>query len=53
MTGAWLQSSAHGDCPCCEKTKQREALRTLLDIGVSLRQLQRLTGLGRGYIQRV
>lgn len=36
-----------------EKGKQRETLRTLLDIGASVRQLQRLTGLGRGYIQRV
>ncbi|MBQ6202986.1 MAG: hypothetical protein IJK46_02710 [Prevotella sp.] len=36
-----------------EKEKQREALRMLLDIGASVRQLQRLTGLGRGLIQRV
>ena len=36
-----------------EKSKQRETLRTLLDIGASVRQLQRLTGLGRGIIQRV
>ena len=36
-----------------EKGKQRETLRTLLDIGASIRQLQRLTGLGRGIIQRV
>ena len=36
-----------------DKTKQRETLRTLLDIGASVRQLQRLTGLGRGIIQRV
>ena len=36
-----------------EKEKQREALRMLLDIGASVRQLQRLTGLGRGIIQRV
>ena len=35
------------------KDKQRETLRTLLDIGASVRQLQRLTGLGRGIIQRV
>ena len=35
------------------KDKQREILRTLLDIGASVRQLQRLTGLGRGIIQRV
>ena len=36
-----------------EKEKQREALRMLLDIGASVRQLQRLTGFGRGLIQRV
>jgi len=36
-----------------DKEKQREALRMLLDIGASVRQLQRLTGLGRGLIQRV
>ena len=35
------------------KDKQRETLRTLLDIGASVRQLQRLTGSGRGIIQRV
>lgn len=35
------------------KDKQRETLRTLLDNGASVRQLQRLTGLGRGIIQRV
>ena len=36
-----------------ERNIQRESLRTLLDIGSSVRQLQRLTGLGRGFIQRV
>ena len=36
-----------------EKDKQRETLRTLLETGASVRQLQRLTGLGRGIIQRV
>ena len=36
-----------------EKSKQRETLRTLLETGASVRQLQRLTGLGRGIIQRV
>ena len=36
-----------------DKEKQRETLRALLDMGSSVRQLQRLTGLGRGIIQRV
>ncbi len=36
-----------------DKEKQREILRMLLDNGASVRQLQRLTGLGRGIIQRV
>ena len=31
-----------------DKEKQRETLRVLLDMGFSVRQLQRLTGLGRG-----
>ena len=35
------------------KEIQREALRQLLDMGASVRQLQRLTGLGRGLIQRL
>lgn len=35
------------------RDKQRETLRTLLETGASVRQLQRLTGLGRGLIQRV
>ncbi len=36
-----------------DKEKQRASLRKLLDMGASVRQLQRLTGLGRGIIQRV
>jgi len=36
-----------------DKTKQREALGQLRELGASVRQLERLTGLGRGYIQRV
>ena len=32
---------------------QREALRELRGLGASVRQLQRLTGLGRGLIQRI
>jgi len=36
-----------------DKEKQRETLRMLLAIGASVRQLQRLTGLGRGVIQRL
>ena len=32
---------------------QREALKELKDLGASVRQLQRLTGLGRGLIQRI
>ena len=36
-----------------DKEIQRESLRKLLDLGASVRQLQRLTGLGRGIIQRV
>ena len=36
-----------------DKEKQRETLRKLLAIGASVRQLQRLTGLGRGVIQRL
>lgn len=35
------------------RDKQKETLRTLLETGASVRQLQRLTGLGRGIIQRV
>ena len=35
------------------KEIQRESLRQLLDMGASVRQLQRLTGLGRGLIQRL
>lgn len=35
------------------KEIQRESLRLLLDMGASVRQLQRLTGLGRGLIQRL
>ena len=34
------------------RERQREALRELRDLGASVRQLQRLTGLGRGLIQR-
>ena len=34
-----------------DKEKQRGALRMPLDVGASVRQLQRLTGLGRGFIQ--
>jgi hypothetical protein len=36
-----------------DKTKQKEALGQLRELGASVRQLERLTGLGRGYIQRV
>lgn len=36
-----------------DKKKRRETLRALLDMESSVRQLQRLTGLGRGIIQRV
>lgn len=36
-----------------DKEIQRESLRKLLDLGASVRQLQRLTGLGRGLIQRI
>ena len=35
------------------KEIQRESLRQLLVMGASVRQLQRLTGLGRGLIQRL
>ena len=35
------------------RERQREALRELRDLGASVRQLQRLTGLGRGLIQRI
>ena len=36
-----------------DRERQREALRELRDLGASVRQLQRLTGLGRGLIQRI
>ena len=36
-----------------DREHQREALKKLRDIGASVRQLQRLTGLGRGLIQRI
>ncbi len=36
-----------------ERDRQREALKTLKELGASVRQLQRLTGLGRGLIQRI
>ena len=36
-----------------DRGRQREALRELRDLGASVRQLQRLTGLGRGLIQRI
>ena len=36
-----------------DRERQREALRELRDFGASVRQLQRLTGLGRGLIQRI
>lgn len=36
-----------------DKKKRRETLRALLDMESSVRQLQRLTGLGRGIVQRV
>ena len=35
------------------KYKQQKTLRTLLDIGASIRQLQRLTSMGLGIIQLV
>ena len=35
------------------RERQRETLRELGDLGASVRQLQRLTGLGRGLIQRI
>ena len=49
LTGVYNSS----DFQKLDKDIQRETLRTLLNIGASVRQLQRLTGLGRGYIQRV
>jgi hypothetical protein len=36
-----------------DRDKQRESLRTLRDMGASVRQLERLIGLGRGLIQRL
>ena len=36
-----------------DRDRQREALKTLIELGASVRQLQRLTGLGRGLIQRI
>ena len=36
-----------------DRERQREALRELRGLGASVRQLQRLTGLGRGLIQRI
>ena len=36
-----------------DKDQQRETLSILKDSGASVRQLQRLTGLGRGFIQRL
>ena len=36
-----------------DRGRQREALRELRGLGASVRQLQRLTGLGRGLIQRI
>lgn len=33
------------------KTKQREAIGQLRELGASVRQLERLTGIGRGIIQ--
>lgn len=36
-----------------DRDKQKETLRTLRDMGASVRQLERLTGLGRGLIQRI
>ena len=36
-----------------DKTKQREALGLLRDLGASVRQLERLTGISRGEIQFV
>lgn len=36
-----------------DKEQQKKSLRKLLDMGASVRQLQRLTGLGRGLIQQV
>ena len=36
-----------------EKEIQREALRELRKDGATVRQLQRLTGIGRGLIQRL
>ena len=36
-----------------DRGRQREALRELRDLGASVRQLQRQTGLGRGLIQRI
>jgi len=36
-----------------DREHQREELRELRDLGASVRQLQRLTGLGRGLIQRI
>ena len=36
-----------------DKTKQREALGLLRELGASVRQLERLTGISRGVIQFV
>ena len=36
-----------------DRDKQKETLRTLRDMGASVRQLERLTGFGRGLIQRL
>ena len=36
-----------------DRERQREALSELRGLGASVRQLQRLTGLGRGLIQRI
>ena len=36
-----------------DRDKQKETLRTLRDMGASVRQLERLTGLDRGLIQRI
>ena len=36
-----------------DRDKQKETLRTLRDMGASVRQLERLIGLGRGLIQRI
>ena len=48
-----LKKSTLSDFQKLDKDQQRETLSILKDSGASVRQLQRLTGLGRGFIQRL